>query len=256
MKLVYCVDIGNTRTHCATVECADGVFVARDSVDYLSADFAEIFSREHLFENSGAEAISWCSVVPEYSKRFASRLGAIKSFALTAEVSPMKIDIYAPAQLGQDRIADAVGASVFLEPPYIVVDMGTAVTIDLVDADGRYAGGAIAPGMNAFADYLGERAAQLPKINPADADCSLVIGKDTREAMFVGCAKGFCKLIDGLIDDIRKQYFPDANIDNKVIFTGGSVDLLPKQWVGNRLVNRDIAHIGLAKSYLAHEKFL
>ncbi len=256
MKLVYCIDIGNTRTHCATVECGDGGFVVRNSADYISANFADVFENEKLFEKSGAEAISWCSVVPEYSRRLEAKFGTTKAFALNFQTSLIQLDIHLPAQLGQDRIADAVGAGVFLEPPYIVVDMGTAVTIDLVDEFGRYAGGAIAPGMSAFADYLSERAAQLPKINPADADCSLVIGKDTQEAMYVGCAKGFCKLIDGLIDDIRAHYFGGKNVDDKVIFTGGSVDLLPREWVGARLVNRDLAHIGLAKSYLEYGKNL
>lgn len=96
-----------------------------------------------------------------------------------------------PAQLGHDRIAGAVGAAIFFEPPYISVDMGTAVTVDLVDSCGRYAGGAVAPGMHAFASYLAERAAQLPNINPAEADFDLVIGRDTVEAMYVGCAQGF-----------------------------------------------------------------
>ena len=256
MELVYCIDIGNTRTHCACVECCCGNFLVRNSFDYSSKNFAELFESEHLFENSGANAVSWCSVVPKYSEMLATKLDGLEAFALTYDKSPIELDIYSPSQLGQDRIADAVGAGVFLQPPYIVVDMGTAVTIDLVDAQGRYAGGAIAPGMNAFAAYLGERAAQLPVINPAVADCSLVIGKDTKEAMFVGCAKGFCKLIDGLIEDIGEAYFNDDDIISKTIFTGGSTDLLPKDWVGRRLINRDLAHIGLAKSYLINKGIL
>ena len=162
----------------------------------------------------------------------------------------MPLDILRPEQLGQDRIADAVGAGVFLTPPYLVVDMGTAVTIDLVDARGHYAGGAIAPGMSAFVDYLASRTAQLPAINPADADCTLSIGKDTVQAMSVGCAKGFCKLVDGLIADIERDFFGGESAFRKTVFTGGSVDYLPREWLGDRLVNRDLAYIGLAKSFI------
>ena len=250
MQKIYCIDIGNTRTHCAVVVYSGDSYRVESSADYLSSDFAYQFTNERLFDNSGADCISWCSVVPKYSNLLKSTLSNIDSMQLSFENSPIPLDIYVPSQLGQDRIADAVGASVFLEPPYIVVDMGTAVTIDLVDSNGRYAGGAIAPGMNAFATYLSERAAQLPEINPAKADCSLVIGKDTKQAMYVGCAKGFCKLIDGLIADIAHKYFTDFDVDSKTIFTGGSVSLLPKMWVGKRLINKNLAHIGLAKSFI------
>lgn len=82
--------------------------------------------------------------------------------------------------------------------------------------------------MHAFASYLAERAAQLPNINPAEADFDLVIGRDTVEAMYVGCAKGFCKLADGIISDIEREYFPEGGIASKTVFTGGSVNLLPK----------------------------
>ena len=250
MQKIYCIDIGNTRTHCAVVAYSENSYRVEFSADYMSRDFAKIFISECLFENSGADYISWCSVVPKYSELLKSVLKNVDSMQLTFKNSPIPLDIYEPSQLGQDRIADAVGAGVFLEPPYIVVDMGTAVTIDLVDAHGHYAGGAIAPGMNAFATYLSERAAQLPEINPAEADCSLVIGKDTKQAMYVGCAKGFCKLIDVLIDDIAHQYFSDCNVDVKTIFTGGSVCLLPKTWLKNRLINTNLAHIGRAKSFI------
>ncbi len=249
MKL-YCVDIGNTRTHCAVVEAAHGQLRVLDSTDYKSGDFAELFAKQRLFETSGASVVSWCSVVPAYSAAFKAVLGEVDAFQLTCKTSPMEIDIRAPEQLGQDRIADAVGAGHFLKPPYIVVDMGTAVTIDLVDARGRYAGGAIAPGMNAFASYLGERAAQLPSINPADADCSLCIGKDTVEAMYVGCAKGFCKLVDGIISDIADEYFGGEDVAQKTVFTGGSVALLPQKWLGGRLVNANLAHLGLAMAFM------
>ncbi len=250
MLKLYCIDIGNTRTHCAVVYFDGSTFKVETSADYMSNEFAKEFVEKSLFSKSGASAIAWCSVVPKYSELLKPALEGIDSMQLTHENSPLPLDILVPSQLGQDRIADAVGAGVFIEAPYIVVDMGTAVTIDLVDAQGRYAGGAIAPGMNAFASYLSQKAAQLPEINPADADCSLVIGKDTKQAMYVGCAKGFCKLLDGLIDDIAKEYFNGNSPKDKTIFTGGSVSLLPKSWVNGRTINTNLAHIGLAKAFI------
>ncbi len=216
----------------------------------MSADFSDIFEGESLFANSGADGVAWCSVVPLYSERLQAKLGDVPSMQLTCENSPIELDVKFPAQVGQDRIADAVGAAIFFNPPYIVVDMGTAVTIDLVDKSGRYAGGAIAPGMHAFAEYLNERAAQLPKINPASVNYDMSIGKDTETAMGVGCVKGFCKLADGIIEDIERDFFDGESAREKTIFTGGSVGYLPKKWLASRKIESNLANIGLARSYI------
>lgn len=257
-KKIYCVDIGNTRTHCCNVLFDGESYKAQDACDYPSGDFSRIFEEDKLFLKSGAEAIAWCSVVPTWSELFerARKRVGVKAMQLTCENSPIEIDIKNPSQLGQDRIAGAVGASLFFEPPYISVDMGTAVTIDFVDSRGNYAGGAIAPGMHAFANYLAERAAQLPKINPAEADFDMVIGRDTVEAMQIGCAKGFCKLADGIIADIESAYFPQHNIAQKTVFTGGSVGLLPKKWLAGRKIESNLSQLGLAYSYIFNEKKL
>lgn len=250
MDSVYTIDIGNTRTHCALVSASGGKYEILSSADYMSADFARIFAEESLLDASGADAAAWCSVVPKYSDALSEVLDGRGSFRLSHETSPIEIDLPNPAQLGQDRIADAVGAGLFFEPPYIVVDMGTAVTIDLVDSRGKYAGGAIAPGMHAFAEYLNERAAQLPKINPADADYGASIGRDTVSAMHVGCVKGFCKLADGIIADIERDFFGGGSAAERTVFTGGSVGLLPKKWLADRKIESNLANLGLARSYL------
>jgi len=249
---IFCIDIGNTHTHCATVSDCYNV---SDSVDYDSDSFAERFVRENLFAQSCADAISWCSVVPRYAASLEARMGTnIDVHHLSYVNSPIPLDIRIPSQLGQDRIADAVGAGLFFKPPYIVVDMGTAVTIDLVDRSGKYAGGAIAPGMHAFAAYLGERTAQLPQIDPSKADYELSIGRDTVEAMYVGCAKGFCKLADGIIEDIERDFFDGESAAFKTVFTGGNIALLPQKWIGCRKIETNLAQLGLARSYFLNRK--
>lgn len=251
-KLIYCIDIGNTRTHCATVRAgAEGCRVL-ESDDYQSYGFADFFEKSGLLEKSGADCVSWCSVVPHYASELEVVLNGVDSMRLTGENSPIFLDVKEPAQVGHDRIADAVGAGTFFKPPYIVVDMGTAVTIDLVDKSGNYAGGAIAPGMHAFTDYLSERAAQLPKINPSEADFELSVGKNTVEAMYVGCAKGFCKLADGIIADIERDFFGGESATPKTVFTGGSISLLPKNWLAGRRVEYNLAQIGLAHSFITN----
>ena len=250
---IFCIDIGNTRTHCALVDVQSGIFSVESAQDYMSVDFAELFVKSDIFRKSGADVISWCSVVPKYSEALKPKLYGSENMQLTYENSPIALDVNVPSQVGQDRIADAIGAGIFFKPPYIVVDMGTAVTIDLVDGRGAYCGGAIAPGMHAFTDYLNERAAQLPKINPADADYDMSIGKDTISAMHVGCVKGFCKLADGIISDIERDYFSGVDAKQKTIFTGGSVSLLPKKWLADRKIESNLANLGLARSFLINK---
>ncbi len=262
---IYCIDVGNTRTHCALVEFSGPFkggraglenFRVEDSRNYLSGQFSEIFCSQDLARRAGADSIAWCSVVPRYWRDISRAIEdcGLESMQLTPSNSPMKIDMEDPMGVGQDRLAAALGASLMFGAPYIVVDMGTAVTIDLVDANGAYAGGAIAPGMHAFAEYLSERAAQLPKINPAEADYSLSVGKNTVEAMYVGCAKGFCKLADGIISDIERDFFGGKSAADKTVFTGGSVELLPKNWLAERKIEYNLVHLGLAYSFVLNKK--
>lgn len=250
--------MGNTRTHCAMVKMRDESDITKvrrsdlnveSSADFPSSDFATILAEKNL--SHGADAVCWCSVVPSRDEELRATLAKCgkPTMQLTYKNSPIPLDVKSPEQVGQDRIAAAVGAMTLFKPPYIVVDMGTAVTIDLVDRFGSYAGGAIAPGMHAFAEYLNERAAQLPKINPAEADYSLNIGKNTVEAMFVGCAKGFCRLADGIIKDIEVEFFEGERASEKTVFTGGSVSLLPKNWLADRKIEYNLTHLGLALAY-------
>jgi len=245
---VLCIDMGNSRTHSAVIE--DGRVLK--AWDDPTSGFAEKFGA-HILKKEGVCGAAWCSVVPREAVLLQIKLqecaSGYKNFHLTCETSPIKLDVKTPCAVGQDRIAAAVGAGLFFKPPYIVVDMGTAVTIDLVDASGAYAGGAIAPGLHAFTDYLNERTALLPSINPALADYDLTVGKDTVEAMYVGCVKGFCKLSDGIIGDIEKAHFGGESSASKTVFTGGSVSLLPKKWLAGRKVEANLANMGLFESF-------
>lgn len=239
---IFTIDVGNSRTHCAVVEAGRVSEVS----DTPTAEFCEAFD----FSSPGLP-VSWASVVPSAAEKIRAKLDAagVPHMNLSWKNSPMPLDMKNPEQLGQDRIAVAVGALEFFAPPFIVADMGTAVTIDLVDKNGTYAGGVIAPGLHAFVDYLNEKTAQLPKINPQDADFDMALGKNTVEAMLVGCVKGFCRLADGIIRDMENAYFGGKSAYEKTIFTGGSVNLLPQKWIGGRTAEPNLANIGLAKAY-------
>src|SRR6202000_3576445 len=87
--------------------------------------------------------------------------------------------------------------------PVVVVDFGTAVTFDVVNAKGNYAGGIIAPGLAAMTDYLHEKTALLPKIEIREI--ASAIGKSTEHAMLVGAVHGYRGLIRGLLGELKRE---------------------------------------------------
>ena len=127
----------------------------------------------------------------------------------------MDVRIEQPSEAGADRLVNAIGAFISHGGPMIVVDSGTATTFDVIDADGAFLGGAIAPGINLSMEALHEAAAKLPRVaiqRPAQ-----VIGRDTVSAMQAGVYWGYVALIEGLIDRIRAEYGRPM----KVVATGG-----------------------------------
>lgn len=108
-----------------------------------------------------------------------------------------------PAEVGPDRIADSVAARASYGTPVIVVDLGTTTNIEVVDAQGAFAGGIIAPGLALGARSLSEAAARLPVLDLAAPSC--VIGKSTREAMRAGVVFGEVARIDGLLAMVEEE---------------------------------------------------
>ena len=128
-----------------------------------------------------------CSVVPR-AVRPARRLlrewyGTDPVVLTSTTVRGVGIDYPDPATIGPDRLANAVAARERFGAPVVVVDFGTAVTFDVVNASGNYVGGVIAPGLAAMTDYLHEKTALLPRIRIQHTNAS--IGRNTEEAMLV-----------------------------------------------------------------------
>jgi type III pantothenate kinase len=117
---------------------------------------------------------------------------------------------------GADRICNSVGASIlFPQTPVVVVDFGTATTFDVVDEEGSYCGGAIAPGINLSIEALVNATAQLPRIvveRPKQ-----VIGTDTVACMHTGVFWGYVGLIEGIVARIKAEFGKPM----RVISTGG-----------------------------------
>ena len=120
-----------------------------------------------------------------------------------------------PKEVGQDRLVNAYAVLKQYGAPAIIVDFGTAITVDLVSKKGEYLGGVIAPGMGISLEALNEKTALLPRVrlNPPPS----LLGKDTEGSILSGAFHGFASLCDGLIAKLRKKY----GFRIKSIVTGG-----------------------------------
>lgn len=130
-----------------------------------------------------------------------------------------EIKVDNPAEVGADRLLNVLAAHRRYQGPLIVVDFGTATTFDVVDADGAYIGGAIAPGINLSIEALHAAAARLPRIGIGRPQA--VIGLSTVPAMQSGLYWGYIGMIEGLVTRIQAEFERSL----KVIATGGLAPL-------------------------------
>ena len=135
----------------------------------------------------------------------------------------VKVLLDYPAEVGSDRILNALSTHKRHGSPAIVADFGTATTFDTISADGDYLGGAIAPGLGIAAEALFRRTAKLPGIELAAPPAA--IGRNTIHAMQSGIVLGYVGLIEGLVTRIRNELGGEA----KVIATGGLAPLVARQ---------------------------
>lgn len=120
-----------------------------------------------------------------------------------------------PHEVGADRIVNGVAAYALLGGPVIVVDFGTATTLDVIDESGAYLGGAIAPGVETSAEALFSRAARLAKVDLEPP--TKVIGTNTRASVQAGLLLGEAVMVDGLV----RRIWEELGVECPVIATGG-----------------------------------
>jgi type III pantothenate kinase len=126
-----------------------------------------------------------------------------------------------PAEVGADRIVNAVAAYHKYQTSLIVIDFGTATTFDVISDKGEYLGGAISPGIGIAAEALFQRASKLPRVDLIHPPES-TIGKDTTASMKSGIIYGYAELVDGMVRRIKEEMKGSP----KVIATGGLAPLM------------------------------
>lgn len=144
-----------------------------------------------------------------------------------------------PEAVGADRLVNAVAAHEEYGGPLIILDFGTATTFDVINADGNYVGGVIAPGINLSVEALHRAAAMLPKVSVAPPQT--VIGTRTTPAMQSGIYWGYVGLIEGLVDRIRDEYGEEL----RVVATGGLAPMFEPATDAIEKVDRNLTLRGL-----------
>ncbi|GLK45057.1 MULTISPECIES: type III pantothenate kinase [Novosphingobium] len=152
------------------------------------------------------------------------------------------IDVEQPSSLGADRAVNAIAAHDKHAGDLIVVDFGTATTFDVIDFNGAYKGGIIAPGINLSLDALVGNTAKLPRIAIAAPKSTSVVGRNTEDQMLIGVFWGYVAMMEGLIARIRAEIGRPA----KVIATGGLAVLFDEATNIFDAVDADLTIDGLA----------
>lgn len=153
-----------------------------------------------------------------------------------------ELDIEQPSSLGADRALNALAAHTKYAGDLIVVDFGTATTIDAVDFNGAYKGGIIAPGINLSLDALVGNTAKLPRIAIEKPATDSVIGRNTEDQMLIGVFWGYVSLIEGLVDRMKSEIGRPA----RVVATGGLALLFDEHTDLFDAVDSDLTLDGLA----------
>lgn len=250
--MLLTVDIGNTNI---TLGAYDGNILAftarlateqRKTSDQYAAELMNMLSLYDL-DFGDIEDCIIASVVPQVGKSISeavSKLCHIVPLMLGPGVKTgLNIKIDNPAQLGADLVAGAVGALDAYTMPCVVIDMGTASTVSVLDRNGTFLGGVIAAGVRLTLKALAENTAQLTSI-PIEAPPS-VIGTNTVECMQSGLVYGTAAMLDGLLDKITEQLGETPTI----VATGGLSKDIIVHCKNNIIYNENLLLEGLRVIY-------
>jgi type III pantothenate kinase len=248
--MILLLDIGNTNTH---VGLADRRRVLKQfnvpTREWFGGGASALVEKFAGKNKIGGAVL--CSVVPRATPLVRKTVRAVwKLDALELTPKTLRgvgIDYPKPKSIGPDRLANAVAAKFRLGAPVVVVDFGTAVTFDVVNAKGNYVGGIIAPGLAAMTDYLHEKTALLPKIKIREVKSA--IGKSTEHAMLIGAVHGYRGLVRELIGELKRELSAKKL---PVVATGGYAKLIAAKLPEISAVAPDLTLEGLRLVWLAN----
>ncbi len=223
--MLLVIDVGNTQTVIGVYDRSELLHMWRLSTEkHNTADELRL-KAEPLIERAGislnsVSGAALASVVPPLTQSWRAAIKDMIGFepvVCSADAAGALFDAEYPnpSEIGADRIADAVAARALYGSPVVIVDFGTATNIEVVDKDGRFVGGVIAPGVETSASALFSHATKLAATELVDPRTA--IGKSSTEAIQAGIVYGEIDRVDGLVRRIFKQLGYKA----AVVATGG-----------------------------------
>lgn len=250
--MLLAIDIGNTNVTLGAYDDTALAFTARLATDgRMTADQYAIEIKNvlslHGLEYQNIEDCVIASVVPTVGNAI-SRAVSMLCDIVPLELGPgiktgLNIKIDNPAQLGADLVAGAVGAISEYTLPCIVIDMGTATTISVINSKGQFLGGAIAAGVRLILKALSENTSQLPSINISAPNS--VIGTNTVDCMRSGLVFGAAAMIDGLIEKMTLELDEIPTI----VATGGLSKEIIAHCKSDIIYNENLLLDGLREIY-------
>ncbi len=223
--MLLAIDVGNTQTVVGVYNGSVLVHMWRVATnknhtsDELRAKVLPLLVSEGI-QPAEVHGAALASVVPQLTQAWRAALsrmlGADVLVCTAASAGALFPTTYAnPAEIGADRVADAVAARELYGAPVVVVDFGTATNIEVIDREGRFIGGVIAPGVDTSAAALFSRATRLAAIDLVDPHTA--IGRSTEEAIQAGIVYGEADRVDGLV----RRIFAQLGYEAPVVATGG-----------------------------------
>ncbi|MGM9668705.1 MAG: type III pantothenate kinase [Faecousia sp.] len=253
--MILAVDIGNSNIVLGCMEGSEILFEARVQTDTVKTSDEYCIQLKTLLDVYGVdlkkiEGSIVASVVPQVLNSVQT---AIKKLTGTAPlvVGPgiktgLNILIENPASVGADLVVGAVAALRGHEPPLIVIDMGTATTMMVLNEKGAVIGGSVIPGVKISLDALTQRTALLPGIQLDQPKAA--IGRNTIDCMRSGIMLGSACMLDGLIDRMEEE----LGCKTTVIATGGIAKFVIPLCRHKIILEKDLILYGLAALYRAN----
>lgn len=230
------IDIGNTLAKLAVID--DGQVVDFQKTEKIDSAFVEKILEENpeieaaIIVSTGEYETAWEQMLEKRMKRFI-RFGAETPI-------PIENGYATPQTLGLDRLAAAVAANaLYPNSNVLIVDFGTAITVDFVSAEGRFLGGNISPGAATRFRALHHFTKRLP-LCELDEESVRLLGNSTRTAIESGVVNGIVYEIEGYIRDLQQRY---NNL--RIIFTGGESDFFAKRLKNTIFATYDLVAYGL-----------
>lgn len=226
--MLFVIDVGNTNVVLGVYSDADllaqwRLTSQKRTVDEVGFTLLGLLNASSIKKEELDGAV-YASVVPSLDETFIRAVEeylGVSCLKISADLDlGVRVKTRHPHETGADRLLNAVSAKEKYGTPVIVVDLGTAITLDVVSAEGDYLGGAIAPGMEIGMELLFSKAAKLPQI--ALVAPEKYIGPSTTEAIQSGIVYGFV----GMVDTLARGIFRELGTQCSVIATGGHARIL------------------------------